>query len=299
MGRQENCGMPNNQSYTPAGETEATDDRPLPPDAYSVLLIRLTQWWDTEPVPVWGLFHGLLVYALAVFLQVSITANLAVLCEEQESQIESIYFQKHFDMTLHEAGNRIWEAVETGNSDFDGARSPDGGLLTRCNPELGVEYWMFYFIMVIVWLIKMTPEFQEVGSIIHNIWSVEDVKQESAGCYDECFGKPKIFERRTLEEGKNEELKIVGLHTWMKVVLIILVPGMKFFVTSLITYNGAKFIITQHKTMTIVLKALAMLFVVQLDEFVATSMATRNTKAILTNVRLSRRKHNTPGTKHP
>lgn len=216
-----------------------------------------------------------MLYGMAVACQLVVSWVLLHNAERLESSWESAHFHEEFNMSLAAAGDLLLNASLTKQ------RKPVGfehreDIVEKCSHQAHVRFHWFYYIMIFVWISAILYEFICAAALMSDIFHVADREDPSQSLFG---GKdPK------------QRTSIVRLAPLLRLVVIILVPCMRMGVCIAIGYSGAKFLMLQKNELMLVLKALCMQFVVQIDDVFLTGMSTKLAKARLkqTTIRTKR-----------
>lgn len=253
-----------------------------------------------------------------VALQVGITYILLLDVEKEENSWESSYFQEHYSMSLSGAVDLL-RKMPSPHDDPNVAHSIPKGIWEKCGQqtEHGLRHLSFYYFMIFVWVSKMFHE--GLTSVVLFMRIIETKNAPAVPNNPEKFSyfdvnletekspevqavetkealTPSVVRKSVRKEIEQETrdqdrgFRIIYLAYWMKVVIIMSIMMTRLLVAVMITYAGCKFIMLQRSYEKVVLKALCMQWVVQIDEQLVTSFTTRATKDLLGKVKLYHKK---------
>jgi hypothetical protein len=268
----------------------------LETDTYSLLLLRFVQYWDGEDsmifwtkhgefrgkfrrAPLAAFIHAVVLFLLATILQVSVTFLL--FDNSQSAMHKWTNYQALRGISLHQAGHVLGETVRIGQADFSLAVGGTVGGITAANATaMGehlyydclstrkVEYVVVYAFVMLLWMAKMWPEIRQSKNVFRTIWRME-VRQD---------GNMPLLEA--------DGVTILRLDWWLRALLLVAIPSVRFLVACLVAYSGVDFIVSQDTTGNIVLKALCMQFVTEIDNLFLIAFTSQGGRSQLDDMRL-------------
>jgi len=259
-------------------------------------------------------FYTTVIYAIFlqivnVLIQIGITYILLLDVEKEENSWESQSFQRNDNMTL----NGAIELLSTFASPKEDPNAADGipsDIWEKCQHQTkhSLRHLSFYYFMIFVWVTRM---FHEGLSSCMLAMRILKVRTPPAGtdsyfdvtsrAEDKLAGVPKPKENKNRVgldlSGKSVKTQksdtsfhIVYLTVGMKVTLVLSVVFMRLLVAIMITYAGCKFIMLQCSYEKVVLKALCMQWVIQIDELLVKSFTTNACRTLIGKVKLRHEK---------
>jgi len=247
-------------------------------DSYNFFFMRLVQWWDGttsvnfwlrhgeyrgrfRSVPLVSLIHGCALYFIGAGIQVWVTLLLYY------NSLDMTHKWRHFraqsgesTLTLHETAKLVRDEVMTG--------ALPNSLLCECAGTRNVKQNSCYVFVMALWVARMIPEFRMAYSMWRNIRLLEIRKDRSMPLFD------------------TDGSTILRLDLPLKILLMIFIPVLRLFVAFLVTYAGFEFLVAQEQTGDIVVKALCMQFVTDIDNLMLKAFASEAGRRQLSQTKL-------------
>lgn len=264
---------PQDESYSPMQQNQDGYEKDekysgFADDTYAFMTVRLFQYWDVDDrallhiaSPPLRLFHAFLIYILSAAFQISLTYVLYIRTDDARSEWE--VFERNSNQSLHDAAETLLHAASAGQNITEPMQS-------MCSTQIrGQEYIAFYYFMVFVWFSRMTAELQSCVRNMRNIFSVRTASS---------------LEVVHTDKG---EILIKAYALWQKMILLCTAVLIRLIVGLGVMYCGGKFIILQTHTVTIIIKALAMLLVIGIDELFFNAFVTLPNKEDMKRMKIA------------
>lgn len=282
-------------------------------DTYSLLLLRLVQWWDGDDSIIFWTKHGefrgkfrrtpwvAFIHALLLFMMASgcqLAVTILLFANSKATMHKWSHYLDSHDISLHVAGEALNAAVSTpagatlggtvsvGEASIAQALTHmgfmanadkiSGHVLNDCLSTRKVQYQMCYAIVMLLWIAKMMPEFRQARYVWRAIWCME------------------VRKDNTMPLLEADGVTILRLDRWLQVLLLIMIPCVRFVVAVLVAYAGIDFLLAQSTTGNIVLKALCMQFVTDIDNLFLLAFTSSGGRASVSTMKLFVKPEKTP-----
>lgn len=240
-------------------------------DTYSWLLLTLVKHWNTQDCGIDGtsvlgevtdssLWHATFVWAFSIILELSVVVFFFVANLQLGHQVTDEYFQEKYHMGLHSAADALQKAAG------DGVPITPPDILQACVQQASwANMTWIYYVTLTFWLMTMVTEIKEsVWIAIHIIGVANRPAYDENGQRDQ---RPLLYEDA-------EEDQIVRLQTWHKGLILFIVPTFRILIALVLTYSGAKYLVLSTKVTDMVVKTVALQFVIKMDNVAAESLLT-------------------------
>lgn len=244
-------------------------------DSYTFLLMRLVQNWDGlasatfwmqhgeykgrfRLLPRAALFHAWALYLLGAGIQVTITMLLLI------NSIDLTMKWRRFDFNgsgLHAAARLIRDEVSDG--------SLPSALITECQGTRQVKQQACYIFVMVIWMARMVPEFRNAYRIGRHIMALEHRHDD-----------------KRLPMLDFDGTTVLRLDSQLRLGLLVAIPLIRILVAVLVTYAGVEFLVVQEKTGDIVVKALCMQFVTDIDNMMLRAFSSDGARQQLKQTKL-------------
>jgi len=253
-------------------------------DTYSWLLLTLVKHWqaqnngghddetDLAEVTYISLIHAVFVWAFSVLLELCVVVFFLAANLELGEKVQDAYFQQHYHMDLHRAA----EALRKSAADGVAYSPPD--ILQACVQQASwANMTWIYYVTLTFWLMTMVTEVKEAVWVAIHIVGVNK-KQP----YTETG---EINRSSLLYEDEDKGL-IVRLQDWQKGFLLFVVPAFRVVISLVLTFSGAKYLILSTTVTDMVVKTVALQFVIKMDNVAAESLLTMGDMEELRKVKI-------------
>jgi hypothetical protein len=243
----------------------------LQEDTYSWLLLMLVKHWHTQDcdmdetsvlgeVTDTSLWHATFVWAFSVVLELCVVVFFWVANIELGAKVSDEYFQQKYHMGVHNAAEALQQAAA------DGVAYTPPDILQACAQQAAwANMGWIYYVTLTFWLMTMVTEIKE------SVWiAIHIVGVQNKPAYDENGQR----NRSSLLYEDAEHDQIVCLQTWHKGLLLFIVPAFRIVIGLVLTYTGAKYLILSTKVTEMVVKTVALQFVIKMDNVAAESLLT-------------------------
>jgi len=251
-------------------------------DTYSWLMLTLVKTWQGEEeardessdmgdVTHIGLVHAIAAWAFSVGLEAMVVVFFLTANKELGAKVTNGYMQEHYNMDLGRAAEALRQAAASGQ------RYEPPALLEACvqqNADHAHTMFWIYYVTLTFWLMTMVTEIKEAVWLAIHIMGIHT--KHPLTVTGEHNPK-KLF---------HEDVAIVRLETWMKGVLVMLIPFFKLGVALVLTYVGCSYLILSTNVTDMVIKTVALQFVIRMDDVAAESLLTMGDIDELRSVKL-------------
>jgi len=262
-------------------------------DSYNLLLLRLVQHWDGNQsavfwmqhgefkgrfnaTPVSALAHAALLAGMTAVVQIWIT--LMLLWNSEHLMNRWANFEATSGISLYEASRALGRAVSENQADlghFDYSSSTSQAVLQACRETRQVDHLHIYVFVLLLWVAKLLPEFRNSKNLARYLWSVDARQDPNMPLLDA------------------DGCTVLRLDGWLRWLLIV-IPCTRVLVAGLVTYAGIEFLMVQRQTGDVVLKALCMGFVTDIDNVFLNAFTSSGGLRQLQSVRLFCHDEKTP-----
>lgn len=242
-------------------------------DTYSWLMLTLVKHWqgqechshdhpelDLSEVTHVSLVHAILVWAVSIILAIAVIVFFKVANMNLGEAISDEHFQKMYHLTLGRASDALRAAAA------DGVPHTPADLLEACATQAkwANMIWIYY-VTLVFWLMTMVTEIKE------SVWlGLHIVGVRTKELYT-MQGVPNM--ETLLEEDDNKGI-IRCLQSWQKGLLVFIVPAFRIVISMVLTYVGAEYLIMSTQVKEMVLKTVALQFVIKMDNNAADGLLT-------------------------
>jgi hypothetical protein len=202
--------------------------------------------------------HALALWIVNLVLQLGVTVALLVLAGQLEEPWTSDYFVKNYGISITDATILLGQAVAANSVT---AHPVPEQIVARCEKAAVVPY-CFYGLMIFLWMVKNFAELEKSFLLYIRLLHVERRKYRS---------------EVILSQDTSTIKKLDG---WMVHLLVFLAPLTKSVIAVLVTYAGMKFLLLQDDELRVILKALCMKFVTQIDDMLLSLSTSRTRRAL-------------------
>lgn len=239
-------------------------DIDLHQDTYSWLMLTLVKTWQSdsdyeekkvEDVTHIGFLHGVAVYFLSIGLEGCIIVFFMIANRQLASTVEDSYFREHYHMDLGRAAELLRKHAA------DGVPYTPPDLLEACKEQSAwVNMTWIYYVTLTFWLMTMVTEVKEAVWLGIHILGVPTKPPRTA----QGPNRPLL----------HEDVAIVRLESWMKVVIFATIPALRLLVAFVLMYAGSTYLILSTHVTDMVIKTVALQFVLRIDDVAAQSLLT-------------------------
>jgi hypothetical protein len=230
-------------------------------NVYTLVMLRFTHWMDGHGFsshPVLSLSHAVVLWSINLCLQGGICLALLSLADDMGEPWENSFFLRHYNTSIFDATSTLSMALDEPSI----TNEIHSDILEKCREAIGVPRY-FYFMLMFLWLLRNFAEIEDAFLSFGQLCTIR---------------RRRTWEDRIFNDDDEEVIEM--LDCWMVVVLIVFVPLTRLLISFLITYCGMKFILMQNNELTMILKALTMQFVTQIDEMLLALITSRCRDAV-------------------
>jgi hypothetical protein len=247
-------------------------------DTYSWLLLTLVKFWSRRrdedhrdeddmdslalaEVTHLGLIHATFVWAGSIILAICVIVFFQVANMTLSVAISDDFFKEKYHLTLGAAAQALSSAAASGV-----AHSP-ADVLQACSTQAAWSNMIWiYYVTLTFWLMTMVTEIKESAWLAIHIMGVENKKPYTDD------GRPNG--QPLIEEDDDYKGSIQRLQSWQKGFLLFIVPTFRVIISLVLTYVGAEYLIMSTEVKEMVLKTVALQFVIKMDNVAADGLLT-------------------------
>jgi hypothetical protein len=208
-----------------------------------------------------GLIHAVIVWAVSIILAICVIVFFEVANLTLAEGISDGFFEEKYHMTLGAAAQALSKSAASGV-----AHSP-ADVLQACATQAKWSNMIWvYYVTITFWLMTMVTEIKESVWLAIHIMGVENKKPYTND------GEPNG--QSLIEEDDDYKGSIKCLQTWQKGTLIFIVPVFRIMISVVLTYVGAEYLIMSTEVSEMVLKTVALQFVIKMDNVAADGLLT-------------------------
>jgi hypothetical protein len=217
------------------------------------------------------IIHAFVVYATSIVLALLLATFFSLKADQLETNVTNLYFLNTYNFTMAEASHLLEHTAEPlSKVDYKGP-------LAVCEEQLVMQVPAMYSLMIFIWFATMVSEFRLIVNWFSHLWFMPIVSEPEASQHELVDASDSKVERRydlIQEDANGKRHSITKITRTLKVLLIVLHPIVRLTILLIVGYAGAKFLILQTDEIGVLLKALCMKFVVDLDDVVFKGFST-------------------------
>lgn len=257
---------PRERSFLHDSEGTPKESMAMDPDTYSLLVLRLAEQWSSTdswwtPTVRWlHLFHALVLYFMNVVVQVLIVCFIWQASEDLVEKWDGAKFERKYNTTLSEAAEQL--ALSAKMRAPMGTTALDLSLLELCAEQLLVPHVALYYVMIFLWVIFQLKEFKKIRDWLTAMYNLPGPVQD--------YDKPLV-----LAGDGDFSCAICFMTCWQKAIVFLAVPAAKFAIVLPTTFIGAKFLALQTLPFALVMKAVGLQMILNIDDIFVSALALR------------------------